>query len=127
MDNLLDLKKQMRGSKLFIFPTDSLVYEYLSINNLRDILDVVCTELSQLDVNTLYRPDEVADVALGSLDEDLFNGTEWQEVKQNMYDLVVDFSDIIFQGLQVYVDLSVIDVDINMIKISYQEKPGENY
>lgn len=127
MHSLLEVKSSGLSWGKVIFPTDSLPLDHLDDDQAATILQFICQELSSYDNYSIFMPHEVAQATIGSIDQNDYNDTEFHEIKETMYDLVIALADILFkvvkQGANYYLKYS----DGSHTVIAYQIHPKELY
>lgn len=127
MPSLLEVKRNSCEWKKIIFSIDSLILDHLTLDQAHDLLRIICQEMSGYYPGDIFLPHEIANVALGSMNIDEFNSYELELSKSLVYDIVIDFSDIIFGALKNYATIEIEHIDENSIVVNYQISPKENF
>lgn len=127
MASLLEMKRMGCEWRTAIFPIDTIPWEHLEIDELSNILRLICQELSDLYPGDLFMPHLVADVVIGALDQDDFNANKWEEIKDTNYELVIETCSLIFQAMENFGNVELVSVDEMALTIQYQLSPKENY
>lgn len=127
MSSLLEIKRSGCLWEKIIFPTDSLTLDHLSNEQAFDLLRIISREMSDYYPGDIFMPHEIANVAIGSMNIDDFNSYELELSKSLVYDIVVDFSDIIFETLKNYATVEIGHLDNDSIVVNYQISPKENF
>lgn len=127
MSSLLEMKRSGCEWRKIIFPTDSLTLDHLTNEQAFDLLQIISQEMSQYYPGDIFMPHEIAIVAVGSMNVDEFNSCELEMSKSLVYDIVIDFADIIFEALKNYATIEIEHLDENSIVVNYQISPKENF
>lgn len=127
MSTLLEVKRSGLEWGKIIFPTDSLNVDHLTEDQTKEILRVICQELSSFNDETLFMPHEVAIVTIGSVNVDDYNDNELELMKSEMYPLVINLTDILFREIKYYANYSLISSDSINTVIAFQRMPKEYF
>lgn len=127
MSSLLEIKRDGEKWEYLIFPTASLPLDDLENDVSIKIIELICQEMSSYMPGDLFMPHEVADVVRGAFDIDDFNSFDWVNVKESIYEIVLDFSNILFQVIKDHSNFRLLYLNDEVIKIAFQTSPMENF
>lgn len=127
MPTLLEVKRSGLEWGKIIFPTEALNADHLTEDQTKEILKVICRELSSFTEGSLFMPHEVALVTIGSVNIDDYNDNELELMKSEMYALVINLTDILFKEIKYFANYSLLSSDNINTVIAFQRMPKEYF